>query len=393
MRPLRIAVDAHRLLCEPLTSGATYLEALVTEWQSGENPPELDLLFPYRPPAILVERPPYATHRANLVQPSRPAAPTSRYWEQLRWQLQIIPALLKRRRPDVYFSPFHLTPQLPLRLPVVTAIHDLCFLVEPFFDLGSLVRRAEIYSACLRARKLICVSEFTAGILTRWAPRTAKRATVVQNGIAGRLLTLAEAVDHLRTAGLNLSPANYLLWIGHPSPRKNPELLLEIFAAFHKQNEACEFVIVAPQSTHEQLKSLAQRHNIGHRMRLLSGIDSETRDALYRCALALIFPSRCEGFGYPVLEAMHQGCPAFATRNGPAPEIIGGLLRLATKPTANDFMGAISSYLALPETERLRLSAALSSRASSFSARRMARETLEVLMAAAGPRRTGLGET
>ena len=246
MRRLRIAVDAHRLACGPRTSGATYLDALVREWHAFDNAPELDLLLPYELPTAFTQQSAYQGPRVKLVYPAQPVNPMLRYREQFLWQQRSIPALLRQRRPDVYFSPFHLTPQRPFGLRMVTAVHDLCFLGEPFFSLGSIINRMEMYSACIRARRLICVSEFTAGMLARWAPRAAQRSTVVHNGVSGGTLPIEEAKELLRALSQELAPQEYLLWIGHPSSRKSPELLFDIFAAHRQRFPTHKLVVVAP---------------------------------------------------------------------------------------------------------------------------------------------------
>ncbi len=384
MRRLRIAVDAHRLVCQPLTSGATYLDALVREWQASENAPELDLLVPYRPPDAFAQQAPYTNSGVRLVYPTQPGNPILRYREQALWQQRSIPALLRQHRPDVYFSPFHFTPQLPLGLRMVTAIHDLCFLGEPFFSLGHIINRVEMYSACIRSRRLICVSEFTAEMLARWAPRAARRSTVVHNGLSGKTLPMEEAKELLRSLSPDLVPQEYLLWIGHLTFRKNPELLFDIFAAYHQRFPTHKFVVVALRAAHDELQNLARARGLESALRVFSAVENKTRDAIYRCALALVFPSRCEGFGFPVLEAMYQGCPAFASRKGPAREMVGGLLPMAAGLTVEAFMTALGRYLAMSGSERQDLSAALIARASNFSSKAMAAGTLKVLQAAAG---------
>lgn len=382
MKPLHVAVDAHRLLCEPLTSGATYLQALVREWQRTEAPIELDLLLPFPPPESFAQKPLFQGPRVRLIHPPHPAAPTRRYRDQLLWQQSIIPSLIRQRRPDLYFSPFHLTPLLPFGTRVVTVIHDLCFLAERFFDLGSLVHRAELHTACRRACRLICVSEFTAAVLAKWAPRAARRSVVVPNGITAEPQPLQEATQRVRALDPDLTPRQFFVWVGTPSPRKSPELLFKIFAAIHRRRPGLSFAVVAPSVSHPHLQRLAQESAVADCLRLFSAIDNATRDSLYRCSLGLIFPSLCEGFGFPVVEAMVQGCPAFAIQDGPAREILGGLVPMARALTAEAFLEAIAEYSAKAEANWEERGAALSARAATFSANRMAAATLQVLQSA-----------
>ena len=79
---------------------------------------------------------------------------------------------------------------------------------------------------------------------------------------------------------------------------------------------------------------------------------------------------------------MYQGCPAFAYRKGPARELVGGLLPMASELTEAAFMTALDRYLAMSEAERQALGAALIARAGNFSSKAMAEGTLKVLQAA-----------
>jgi glycosyltransferase involved in cell wall biosynthesis len=118
-------------------------------------------------------------------------------------------------------------------------------------------------------------------------------------------------------------------------------------------------------------------------LRLFSEIDGTTRDALYRCALALVFPSKCEGFGYPVLEAMSQGCPPLTFEKGPASEMVNGIIPLANEPTPPAFSEMLNRYAAMAEPERARIGTDLIARAKIFSPQAMAAGTLAVLRSAA----------
>jgi hypothetical protein len=198
---LHLAVDAHRLICEPLTSGATYLSTLVSEWLKEATPPQIDLLFPREPDAEFRERPSYKHPKVRLIYPEQALDPIEAFRAQVAWQQITIAKLLRKSQPDVYLSPFHLTPQRPHGVKMVTTIHDLCFLCEPAFSVGSMVHRGQLWSACLRAQRLICVSQFTLQTLARWWPRMASKAKVVSNGLDGKTLKIEEAWSRVSALG------------------------------------------------------------------------------------------------------------------------------------------------------------------------------------------------
>ena len=370
-----IAIDGHRLLCEPNTSGDTYLKTLLAVWVKQSPPPRITLFVPFRSEPALDSV--LATTSIRLVTSELPFNPVKPFRNQIRWQQIVIPRLLKKCGATVYFSPFHLTPQIPWRVPVVTTIHDLCFLHDPPLRLGSLVHRAQLVSASVRARRLICVSQFTFQMLSAYSRRVARKARVVANGTSRQLISENIAHDKIRPLGLNGN--DYFLWIGSPSPRKNLDLLFDAFAAYQVRQAGKKLVIVAPAASHAGLRAMSNARKILPAVCVLDSVDDELLDALYRCAVALIFPSHCEGFGFPVLEASIQGCPTVAHRESPAREILADAIPLAGDFSAESYVTLMHRHSSLLPNERTEQAANLSARAALFTAERMADGTLSVL--------------
>jgi len=72
------------------------------------------------------------------------------------------------------------------------------------------------------------------------------------------------------------------------------------------------------------VRSAARASGVGDRIRRLGRVAEEDLDALYREAVAMVFPSRYEGFGMPVLEAMSRRCPVVAADATALPEVVAG---------------------------------------------------------------------
>jgi glycosyltransferase involved in cell wall biosynthesis len=96
--------------------------------------------------------------------------------------------------------------------------------------------------------------------------------------------------------------------------------------------------------------------------------------ALYRTAQALVYPSRYEGFGLPLLEAMACGTPVIAARTSSIPEVVGEAAVLLDPDDEEGWIAAIARVLEDP-SHRARLHTAGLSRAREFSWRRTAEET------------------
>ena len=106
---------------------------------------------------------------------------------------------------------------------------------------------------------------------------------------------------------------------------------------------------------------------------------------LYRGASMLVYPSRYEGFGLPVLEAMQCGIPVVAARAASIPELTGDAAVLLDALDVDAWSGAVVTLLA-DEERRAALSRAGIQRASHFSWTRVAEQTLDVFRTMAGSR-------
>jgi glycosyltransferase involved in cell wall biosynthesis len=112
----------------------------------------------------------------------------------------------------------------------------------------------------------------------------------------------------------------YLLHVGSNLARKNKEGILRIFAALRDRWEG-KLVFAGPPLS-ENLAATARELNIYERIVEVVNPDNLLFEALYNNAVALLFPSRFEGFGWPPLEAQSCGCPVICSDCGPIPEVV-----------------------------------------------------------------------
>jgi glycosyltransferase involved in cell wall biosynthesis len=136
-----------------------------------------------------------------------------------------------------------------------------------------------------------------------------------------RALSRDEALAILARAGIDLPFQGYVLHVGSGLRRKNREALLRSVALL---SEAWTGLIVfagEPLSVAEW--ALAESLGLKDRIREISRAGNETLGALYAAAHALIFMSRFEGFGWPILEAQMAGCPVICSDRTSVPEVAG----------------------------------------------------------------------
>jgi glycosyltransferase involved in cell wall biosynthesis len=112
----------------------------------------------------------------------------------------------------------------------------------------------------------------------------------------------------------------YLLHVGSNLARKNKEGILRIFATLKDRWEG-KLVFAGPPLS-ENLAAMARELGVYERIVEVVNPDNLLLEALYNRAVALLFPSRFEGFGWPPLEAQSCGCPVICSDCGPIPEVV-----------------------------------------------------------------------
>jgi glycosyltransferase involved in cell wall biosynthesis len=120
--------------------------------------------------------------------------------------------------------------------------------------------------------------------------------------------------------GLDLSRP-FVLHVGSSEPRKNREGVLRVFARTIESMDA-QLVFAGKFLEPSQLQ-LAAKLNVLPRIVQTGEVSNELLVALYSGALAFLFPSRFEGFGWPIIEAQSCGCPVVCSNRGPLPEVAG----------------------------------------------------------------------
>lgn len=193
---------------------------------------------------------------------------------------------------------------------------------------------------------------------------------------------------------LGIGAAPYLLLLHAADPRKNGDAAIRACARAAREGavrdgaaRAPTLVIAgAPPSEPPLQAALADAARAGVRVILAGYVSDEELAVLFGGAVAFLYPSRYEGFGLPLLEAMQRGTPVIAGRVSSIPEVVGdaGLLVDLGDPDAlPDAILRLWSDDAL----RARLSDRSRRRAATFSWERSVRETLAAyrVMTQAGP--------
>jgi glycosyltransferase involved in cell wall biosynthesis len=261
-----------------------------------------------------------------------------------------VPRLLQRLRPDLV----HFVHALPLacRWQSVLTVQDLSFELQPELmgRRDRLVFKAAVPRSVRRATRVLSGSERTRRDLIRVYGVDPARVEVIPYGV--------DAVFRPASRGPH---GEFLLTVGAVESRKDP------LAALSAAERIGLPLVVAGPVRDEALAAKLRRGGA----RLEGYVSSEQLARLYREAACLVFPSRFEGFGLPVLEAMASGTPVVAADDPAVREVAGDAAVLVPRAELAD---GIERALA----QRDRLAAAGIARAARFSWHETARRTVSV---------------
>jgi len=167
-----------------------------------------------------------------------------------------------------------------------------------------------ICSGLRRATRVACISQATFDDASRILGRH-DHLRVILDGLNYPFQRLDAGEADRRLNGLIPLEKPFLLHVGSNLGRKNRDGILRIFA--RASTEADLQLVFAGEALNEGLVRLACELGVDGRIVQLVRPDVSILEALYNRALALVFPSRYEGFGWPPIEAQACGCPVVAS--------------------------------------------------------------------------------
>jgi glycosyltransferase involved in cell wall biosynthesis len=295
--------------------------------------------------------------------------PFPRLWTH--WRLR---QALRRERPDVTFIPSHVLP-VALDLASVVTIHDVGHRHQPRAYSASARWYLEWTTrhAARHATRLIAVSKSTADDLQRFYGVPGGRIAVIHSGVDPRMRPQPASLVSAVTERLGLEQP-YVLYVGRNHPRKNLPMLRRAYLDARARGLQASLVLAGPG--HDPAQA-------GQGVVVLPYVGADDLPALYAGALALVIPSRFEGFGFPALEAMRCGTAVIASTAGALPEIVGSAGVLLSPDDAGAWSQAMLELATDPELQR-RLIDAGAARSAGFNWEATAEKTWRVLNGAAG---------
>ena len=342
-KPL-IVLDAD-VLGRQRTGDESYVSALLGEL------PQLDGELRFAAVTRHPKRVPDGVEAIELPARSQP-------W-RMSWSL---PRLLRRLRPAVTHFQHVIAPGSPS--PAVVTIHDLSFERDPKL-MGPRDRfffRTMVPRSVRRADRVIAVSGQTKQDVIEHYGVEERKIAVIANGVD----------DAFSPEGQPHDGPPYLLFVGALQARKDPLVAIEALSLIDSD---LRLLLVGPdKGAASEARREVARLGLNGRVEFTGHVEKPALAALYRGAQALVFPSRYEGFGLPVLEAMASGTPVVATSAGAIPEVAGDAAVLVAPGDPAAIAAGVEHAIA----DRDRLVRAGLERARLYSWTEAARQTLAV---------------
>ncbi len=314
-------------------------------------------------------------------------------------------------KPDVLFIPSHVLPIVHPKKSVVT-IHDIGFIKDSSLfakdeigpDIGIAKKIINIFAkiftlgkygansfdylrwstkyALENAKKIIAVSHFTKHELLNCYKFDENKISVVHNGYNDYLykeINDKEFLDGiLKEYGIEQP---YLFFIGRLEKKKNIAALIEAFAILRDKYKTLNYklVLVGDASYgYDEIKYMMREFDLVNDVITPGWLSEDVLPYIYAGADAFIFPSKYEGFGIPLLQAMACGTPIAASRKSSIPEVAGDAAVYFNPEYSLSIAEAINDLL---NDKKLSegLSAKGLARVKNFSWKKCAKETLDVI--------------
>ncbi|WP_435022597.1 glycosyltransferase family 4 protein (plasmid) [Tundrisphaera sp. TA3] len=312
----------------------------------------------------------------------------TRYAAELRRQCGIAAAVASAGA-DLYHC-LHTFVPIPCPCPTVVTIQDLMYELFPEYRAAVRSRPYRLlrWGARVRARRIICPSGATAEDLGRIWGIPADRIDVVHHGLRAFGADSPESEARPENAALaGLGEARVIASPLNLEPRKNLVTLLEAYARLPYLHDGARLVLFGKGGWTEER---AKRYRADLARLGIEGLvvepgvlsDHDLR-WLYRRATVFAFPTLYEGFGYPALEAMAAGTCTLVRDASSMAELVGDAGVRLEPFTPSDLAAKLSELLA-DDALRAALGRAAAVRAASFTAERMARQTLDSYRRALG---------
>ncbi len=265
------------------------------------------------------------------------------------WRSHGIVKDLKRDNVNLFHG---LSGELPRGLqragiPGLVTIHDLIFLRHPEYynPIDVFLYRRKFHATLREAQRIVAISQCTKRDILAFSNFPEDRIDVIYQSCGTRFRQTATDDERALVRSLYQLPEQFILSVGTIEPRKNA--LLAVQALLNPALGNIHLVLLGRQTNYvrKALFPFINKNQLTNRVHLLSGVPNHHLPAIYQQALCFVYPSRYEGFGIPIIEAIQSRLPVVAA-TGSCLEEAGGPDSLFVHPDDADALAqAVSRSL------------------------------------------------
>lgn len=334
---MKVLVNCRQLLPRKLEGIGRFTHEVLARIIS-QNPQHQFILVFDRSPKDL---PVYGSNaRVVVLPPQARHAVFFWFWFDVRW-----PALVRRIKPDVIFSPDGFIPPHP-KVPACIVVHDINF--EHFPETHRLSNRWYYRTFFPRFVKdsalVLCVSQFGKQDLISTYGTPQSKIRVAYNGVSAHFIRAEQGDIDLFKARLT-DGAPYFFYLGSIQPRKNIARLLRAFGAFQRKTGA-DLHLVIGGARYMNDPDLAQAEaEVAplQRVHFTGRLNNAQAQLAMSGAFALTYVPLFEGFGLPITEAFACGTPVITSNCTSMPEVAGDAALLVDPQSVTSIADAMET--------------------------------------------------
>ena len=214
---------------------------------------------------------------------------------------------------------FHgLSQELPVNLPArvkkIVTVHDLIFIRYPelYNPLDVFIYKAKVRAACRQADKILATSIQTKSDIVDFLHVDHEKIDVVYQGCHPSFKRKYSAPEIEKAKTKYGLPEHYILNVGTIEERKNVLLLVRAFSMLPQELKVHVVIIGRATKYKARIMEAAQRARVSERVKFLHDVSFVDLPAIYQGAQVFVYPSKFEGFGIPIVEALESSVPVIA---------------------------------------------------------------------------------
>lgn len=285
------------------------------------------------------------------------AYPATSFWRKFSslWRIFGITHQLDKENISIFHG---LSNELPLNIhksdiKSIVTIHDLIFLRYPqyYHFIDRKIYTYKFRKACESADKIIAISECTKRDIIQYFHIPADKIEVVYQGCDPVFEYLIDNKKKEEVCAKYQLPARYILNVGSIEERKNALLIVQ---ALEQLPQDIHLIIVGRHTAYtKKIEHFINEHNLTSRVHIMHNIPFSDLPAIYQSAEIFAYPSYFEGFGIPIIEALHSGVPVIAA-TGSCLEEAGGPDSIYVNPNnVDETIQAFREILSNPSKKKL----------------------------------------